>query len=526
MKIWIAKWKEDKLYGSLVLFFLLSVFSSFWRDAIFALQVPLVGSIFPFRVWLAVAVVLYLVWMGRGNDPFWRDSSALEKWVYAFIAILILYGAASLPRAISFGWTFRRLFNLCLDGCFFFLALRLCRNQRVAKAAVYVVLAGLVLLAVMGIWEVFCGGIFSSQYDDLKRFEWGASVYQFPVVSCGNTNDYAMSLLFYGCAPLLVAAQHWKEQKKGTYWAVAVSFGILFFLFLASSARLMLVCFWMMLLGFAAFLLLGDRKRLWIIVLALALCGGVYVKNQYAYTVVPLKQYFAEMKVYRENAAETPETPKPETSKPETPKPETSKPETPKPELSIGDPRKESLEEQFFEIDEETGDKTLKETGSAGVRARLLLHAWDCFVESRGLGVGLGNTEELAELRQVAQNSSSGKYYSNIHCFLARIVADCGIFALLPLCVIAFLLLKRIFTAMLAALRGRDMQALGFAVLFFAVCLTFPIASTASSDAQDNLEMWIYLASVVLLANTLAASQPASVSGPLNTQNPTTLRIE
>ena len=83
-----------------------------------------------------------------------------------------------------------------------------------------------------------------------------------------------------------------------------------------------------------------------------------------------------------------------------------------------------------------------------------------------------------------------------------RIAADYGIFALLPLCAIAFLLLKRIFTSLSAAWRRKDGQAAAAAgaLLFFAVLLTYPIVSTASSDAQDDIAMWFYLAMMVLYA--------------------------
>ena len=47
--------------------------------------------------------------------------------------------------------------------------------------------------------------------------------------------------------------------------------------------------------------------------------------------------------------------------------------------------------------------------------------------------------------------------------------------------------------------------AAAYAVLFFFMLLTYPLTSTAPSDAQDVIAMWFYLASVVLLANMLSA---------------------
>ncbi len=60
-------------------------------------------------------------------------------------------------------------------------------------------------------------------------------------------------------------------------------------------------------------------------------------------------------------------------------------------------------------------------TTAAGVRVKLLFHAGKCFPGFQGLGRGCGQLTEIWPGR-----SKAGL---GIHCFLARIVADCGIFA-------------------------------------------------------------------------------------------------
>ena len=129
MTTWVEQWKADKLRSILVLFWLATVFTSFMRDALFSVTVPLVGSLYPFRVLLPITAVLYLVWMIREKEPLFKGVPALEKWCYLLSVILLVYGAASLFWAIDVSWTFRRLFNLCFDLCFFLLMLRLCRNK-------------------------------------------------------------------------------------------------------------------------------------------------------------------------------------------------------------------------------------------------------------------------------------------------------------------------------------------------------------------------------------------------------------
>ncbi|MCQ2421250.1 MAG: hypothetical protein MJ118_08945, partial [Clostridia bacterium] len=137
----------------------------------------------------------------------------------------------------------------------------------------------------------------------------------------------------------------------------------------------------------------------------------------------------------------------------------------------------------------------------------LLLHAWSCLIESHGLGVGLGNTETLAA-RRLDISVWEGNTQDSIHCFLARLAADYGVFALLPLCAIAFLLLKQVFFSLSAAIRRRDRRSIAYSLSLFAALLAFPIISTASSDAQDDLFMWFYLSMLVILS-----TEPSLISG-------------
>lgn len=483
----LAVWKTNKLEGSLLFCWLLTVFFSFWGSSILSFSVPLVGKLFPFRIFLPITALLYLIWMLRGNDRIWKDSTLLEKCVYGFIAILVLYGIASLPRALDFMWTFRKLFNLSLDLCFFFLMLRLCRKPEVRKATLSVCFLMLLVLMAMGSYEIFFGGIVNPAYngDRCQDFTLFLSRFQYPVVFSGNTNDYAILLTFFYA---LFSLSSLREQHPSRAVHIAVTV-FTYFLLLATRSRLCLLAFWLLILAqLCAWLVQGRRAAMRSsAILLLCLCC-VWFSNQYRYIVPPIQAYIAQMTEYREQAgtfspSETPGGPL----------------APPKPSLQIGDPRQETLDEQFFAVDEETGEKMLREDDSAGVRTLLLLHAWNCFRGSYGLGVGLGNTETLAAQQMIHSNWAGHSQYS-IHCFLARLAADCGVFALLPLCVIGLLLLKSVLAALLQSAKRRDKGGVAYGLLFLAVLLIYPIVSTASSDAQDNLEMWMYLAIVVLLA--------------------------
>lgn len=498
--VFAAKWKEDKLKGSLEVCWAACLFFSFFGDTILSFAVPGVGEIFPFRVFLPVSAVLYALYAAREKEHIWRDSSSVERWCYILIAVMLVYGAASLPRALDFGYTFRRLFNLCFDLCLFFLLLRLCRDEGMRRLSLTVCGAAVVLVCAMGVYEVFFGGIFNPVYDQYQRFYFFKGLYQFPIVASGNTNDYASTLMFCAAPFLLAAAARWKEAGRKTYWLIAGGAAVLYFLVSASSARLAMAGFCLYFAAFTVFLLVSDRRRLWIPLATLVLIGGVWFLHQYRYIVPSIQEYIAQVEEYRKQD---------QVNQPG----QTAPPKTP-PKLEIKTEPSQTLDEEFFDTNAETGEKELRDTGSGGVRVRLLLHAFRCFRESYGLGVGLGNTETLAPRRNVIPKWAD-KPQNSIHCFVARIAADYGVFVLIPLCAAALLLLK----AALDALRRRERRLTALALLYFLVLLAYPFLSTASSDSQDIPAMWIYLAAVALAPRLLfeeAASPAEKTEDPKN----------
>lgn len=488
-----ARWKADKLRGSLGICWAGTIFSAFFSNAFLSFAVPLVGTVFPFRILLPISAALYILYAIREKERLWRDASVIERSCYIFIAALLLYSAASLPRALDFAFTFRRLFNFSIDLCFFFLLLRICRDKQFRRITLAACAAAMAVQCLMGVYEVFFGGIFNPGYDNFKRFRLFNKRFQFPLVSWANTNDYASAMVFCGSALLLAVSAKWKNVRRSGRWLTAISLCVLYFLVKASSARLVLVSFWLILAGFAMFLLAGDKKRLWIPLVVLTAVCGIQFATQYRYIVPSVKEYFIKLEEYRHQKTEPPSSPNVGETSEQTPPPAVVPPK-----LDIQIEPSTPLDKQFFNTDEETGEKVLRNEGSAGIRAHLLIHAFNCFRESYGLGTGLGNTETLAAQRGVVPKWED-KPQNSIHCFVARLIADCGIFALLPLCGIALLLIKAVW----GALRRKDQSITALALLYFMVLLAYPFLSTSSSDSQDNPAMWIYLAAVTLAPTLL-----------------------
>ena len=160
------------------------------------------------------------------------------------------------------------------------------------------------------------------------------------------------------------------------------------------------------------------------------------------------------------------------------------------PKLEIQIPDKDSWVNDILD-----SDGTLNPNGltSGGIRVYMLLHTVDCFLDSKGMGVGLGNTEQLA--KKNISEETNGVW--SIHCFVARLIGDFGIFVLLPLCLISYFLIKKVILIFCFSLKNKNLCGMGWSILFLSVMAVYPFISTASSDAQDILPMWLYLGAVI-----------------------------
>ena len=472
-------WCKDRLYTTMVWCWYATVITSFWGSTVISVSIPAIGALFPFRIFLPATAVLYLIWAIRTREFQWGELSFAEKVTYLLAAIMVVYGAASLPRAIVFSHTFTKLFNLCLDMAFFLLFLRLCRYPEIRRTTIRICLVMLAVLLALGTYEAIFGGIWNHKYDVRKRFRFFNEIYQFPVVFSHNTNDYASTIGFLFAILLLWKLNPSRKWDRKDIWSIILAGIFSYFVLMAASGRLVLAGFYCVLLGMVFCLWIGRKKgRILITVLLLVGLLGIEFANRYTYLMPQIQVY---VEAVTQKAEPSPD----------------GEP-APPPSIDFTRPNSETLTEQFLTKDEETGETTIRDDASGGVRLRLLLHAGQCFLESWGLGVGLGNTEMLARDRMV---TGSEQIVWNIHCFVARIIADYGIFVLIPLILIGLSLLKSACKVVWVGIRMKNRERLGYGVLFLFVLMVYPFISTASSDAQDILSMWIYLGFVVLEAD-------------------------
>lgn len=457
-------WAKDKLKFAVTLCWLLTIISYFWGSTFLSVTLPAIGEIFVFRVFVPITVILYIIWVIRHKEPWLKGVPVLEKWCYIFCAVLLVYGALSLLRAIEVSWTFRRLFNLTFDIAVFLLALRLFRDKLIRKLSLIALGSVLVIYAALGAYEALNGGLVNLWYNSLREYMW----YQCPVVFSGNTNDYTSSIFFL--ITLLLVPLLQKRPNIVTGLAILVMGLLAHFLIYTSTARLVMLGFYVLIAAITLNCFIRKKMVIYLPILLIVgvICSTILFNNirsplagDLALTVPSLDEMVLDVPSFMDQGE--------------------------------GD-----LQDQFFAEDEQTGETVLREDMGAGIRARLLLHAADCLKQSYGLGVGLGNSEMLARDKQVI---STGIW--NLHCFIARLLADYGIFILIPLAAIAWLLLKKIWQSALLAIRKKDRDLFAYSLLCFGSLLIFPIVSTSSSDAQDIIPMWIYLAGMVLFIKEL-----------------------
>ncbi len=447
----------------------LTVISVFLGDMLLSVRVPAIGELFPFRVFLPVTCVLYLISVIKKERHLWKGTAPVEKACMLFIVILLIHSVVSLPFAIDVHWSFRRTFNLCFDLSFFFLMLCLCRDRRVLSRTLKICLGGFWALSLLGVCESVWKPLFytGTQIQFVTLF--GFKICS-PMVIYNNTNDY-MSAITFLFAGLLLGWLLKKEKGKRDWGHLLAAGAVSLYLAKCASARLLILAFWLILVAIMVYALLLCGKRAVPVLLIIAV---LLATTTMSHVNLPVLLHLID-------------APAGGGSQP-------------------GDAP--SLKDQFFESDAVTGELTFNNTASAGVRVRLILHSVRCFLDSKGMGVGVGDTEQLARIEKVAKDGNTW----SIHCFLARLLGDYGIWAALPL---VYIVLDRIWYGVLLLKQGwknRVRADVSYALLYLVMGVVYVIASTSSSDAQDLLAMWMFLAVFVLMSRQKkpGVSNPAS----------------
>lgn len=444
---------------------LLTVFSSFWQTTDLALTIPIVGQLFIFRFFLPVTVCLFIAdCIVKHRYPL-RHLTSIQKCFMLVIGVFVVYGAISLLWCIDFLTSFKAWFNLSLSLTFAVLAILFVDNKQKLKGTLAVLFASCISVLTIGLIDVFFTPVFYTPYALPRTYYFlGSSPLGCPFGAFYNTNDFVMALLYTLPAVMIFL---WFNVKLDTFrhryspLLIAI-FCILYFLIRCASANLGELAFWSLFICLFIWMLLLQRKLAGVFFCVLAFILLVHVGEM-------CSARFDNDNEQANNAEQIEEI--------------------------------KGIDKYFFAIDEESGKKVL-DTNSAihsgGVRVALIEFAFESFKNTKGLGVGIGNIEVLA-LREPKERLNG---LSNIHNAPVKLLAELGFIILFPLIPTIILILISLTRIVIKLHKQKKYGALlNYGALMSGI-VAFPLLSTMSSGGTDSLQMWMFVALVVLMTGS------------------------
>lgn len=459
----------------LVICWYVTVASAAFGSCLLRISLQIGGHFFLFRgAILATCLVYLLLLLRRRENPF-RGLSRIEICFVGVVACMLGYGLVSALWAISLGAWFSKFFTMCQMFALVFLFLKLCRDEKVMR--VTLLLAGITTLfcALGGIVECVRGPFFDTPYRTLRYVFFNRAMYA-PIFTFYNPNGMAVYVLFTLEILYLHMAFNWEKisspQNKRLLYGLSAWMGISIFICCAGSGRLALLSLPIILCGLAVWLMMRFKKGL-VVFLGLALClTFVYVGENYAevkYRVVQTGRQIQEFWVPADGSASSDE------------------PMDPPP------PDKNLHATLYTIVPAITGvGKGASAQESDGVRVSLLKNSMEMLIESKGLGIGLGNAEQ----RMPEFDNTGG--ITAVHCFIMEIFLEFGVFALIPLLVLVFLILKVIFYELYTAVKTHRREQLADVFFLVFTIITYLPLSTANSSSWGLQAMWLYIAEVLL----------------------------
>lgn len=473
----------ERLFG---FFFHLTIISSFLGSNILSIDTP-IGAIFPFRILLPISVILFIAERIEKSLKIGEKHEIKKLNIYGtiFAFALLIYGFASIFFAIDKGYTFKRLFNLAFDMGLFLLCLYYVDDHKKLKALCYNLTACSLVTLYLGVYEVFEGNIlFTTKYVNLARYSFfDLTTLKPATVTFSNTNDLNAGIFMITAA---VSCYYIYGILKSRNKRIKIGYSIVLaalllptaFLIECSGARLVKMSLYIVLIFM--FVLFGMYSKKHLVIPAIVLTASIFFSyagdyyNINARTVNMTNDAVYGVLNTAHNIA-----------------PNVFEKPVKKEHIPLKD--KVSLKDEMFDEDE-NGDIILNTKNSGGKRLALIESGFKMFGSSKGLGVGLGNGEML--LKQHKEKTGG---ITNFHCYIVRLIAEYGIFVLIPTAILAIAVLRSILFSIRTASQRRDSRLLINVLCVVGAMMIFPFASTAPSDAQDILQMWVYIAFLLSL---------------------------
>lgn len=475
----------DRLERLLLICWYVTIASAPFGSYLLRIQLPVLGHFFLFRGAVLVTCLVYLICLIRRRENPFTGLSRVEWAFVAFAACLLLYGAASALRAVSFSAWFSKFFILCQMLALVFLFLKLCASPEVMKNTMLLMAASTLVCALGCLLETIRGPFFPDTLYSGHVYLFFNKGFYHPIFTFVNPND-ACGYLFFSLVILFLYTtgqwDRWSEKKRRkTLWRLAAAGVLLFFLSCVCQGRLIILSLVLFLAGLFVWLAMRYRRGLSIFLLFAAFTVFVYVGENYAQVKYGVETRIEQIQSLfnREPGGQT---------KPGDQEPEPDKTPPPRNEHAA-----------LYTIAPAITGKSASETitESDGLRQTMLKNGMAMLLESKGLGIGLGN----AELR-VAEFQNTGGLTA-MHCYLMELFAECGVFAIVPLLALVFFIFKSWWGVFYPAFKRRDAAPCADILFMLFTAAAFLLASTASASSRGMTAMWLYLAFIVLSSGRL-----------------------
>ena len=441
----------DPLKRLLLIFWYITIASAPFGSNLLRVELPVMGHIFLFRGAILFSCLIYLLMLLRRRENPFRDLSRIEFCFVGTAACMLTYGVTSAAWSLDLRAWFSKLFTMCQMFVLVFLFLKLCRDRIVMRTTLLLLGVSCLICCLGGLAEcISCRHFFDTPYDKYAYVFFGKPMYA-PIFTLYNPNGFTEYLLFALEILYLYMAVCWEdiEAKWGKRIFYALSAGMMLMLFLccAAGGRLSILSLPLILGGLAVWLDIRYKRGL-VIFIALVLClAFIYVGEAGSGTLQTI------------------------------------------PESITGNYENASLQQ------------------SDGTRVTLLKNSWEMLLESKGLGIGLGN----AEIRMREFGNTGG--ILAVHCFIMEVLLEFGIFALIPLFVLVFMIIRVLCVRLYKAAKAHSREPVSNILFLLFTIMAYPFLSTASSSSWGITSMWLYIAMVLLYSGQVERQTVLSGGG-------------
>lgn len=489
MKALSAAWKTDKLWGAVLVSWYVTVFSSFFGSCLLRIPLPVGGNFFLFRGVLPLTVLLFAVWCVRNKRNPFAGLTRIEQCFLMLVAVMVLYGTVSVLFAISKGAWFSKYLTMGYYLCFTLLFMLLCKDHGIRRATLLLACGTMLFCTLGGLAETRLDCFFETPYAGRFSYYFMGKYWQAPIFTFYNTNGFSSSNLWMLLIGWMFLFESWsklsgKRQKAGL-WGLTVLTCLGMFLYSVSNSRLTIYALLILFAGLAVWLFLRYKRGLWTLAAFVCCFLLIYAGEHYDQIKADITYVIESIEASKAPAEPPAETPGESPDAPADSRP--SKPERP-----VVSPNNHGTMNELVPVDSETGKVSISGDESGGIRVNLLKNSLQMLIGSKGLGIGLGN----AELRMKAYDNTGG--ITNVHCFIMEVFLEFGIFAILPLLLLACVLLWNWFLRLRRAGREGDRVLLANTLFQIIAVLTYPLLSTVNSSSWGLSAMWLFLGYVLL----------------------------